>query len=54
MLIISPFFLVDILQGKEKEFLRSLQELEADASLSASKLEIQIDKIKCCVAEVML
>ena len=45
--------LVDILQGKEKEFLRSLQELEGDASLSVSKLEIQIDKIKCCVAEVI-
>ena len=43
---------VDILQGREREFLLSLQELEREPLFSVAKLEFQVDKIKTCVAEV--
>jgi len=47
----SSYDKVDILQGKEREFLKALKSLEEEPTLSVSRLETQVDKIKSCVAE---
>ncbi|XP_065059510.1 gamma-tubulin complex component 4-like [Rhopilema esculentum] len=49
--LFTAFEKVDILQGREREFLLSLQELEREPLFSVAKLEFQVDKIKTCVAE---
>lgn len=49
---IPTFLLGDILQGRETEFLQTLHRLEKQSHLSVPALEVEIDEIKTCVAEV--
>lgn len=49
---ISDIVLEDILQGRENEFLKSLQMLERETKFSMPRLELEVDRIKSCVAEV--
>ena len=44
----------NLLQGRENDFLRTLHALQERQEFSIPALEVEIDKIKSCVAEVRI
>ena len=44
----------NLLHGRENDFLRTLNRLQAKQEFSIPALEVEVDKIKACVAEVSM